>query len=258
MTFGVASRSRTAVAVLLSSISILAVAPAMAQDTGDAGGQRVDSYSGVDFAEDSFSFYSGVIIALNGSFDRDGFLLRLDGSRGEYDYQSEDVIGGKVDAEDDIFDVMVGYQKTIGVVTATGYVGYQHRDIDLSPNDPGNEIQGEESGFIVAFDAETSDEIPHFIGFSTSYSTAFDAFDAMLRVGYNMKRMVVGVEGSYSSEESDESERLGGFATFRFDLSPSMPAELTLSAGHQFVDEGGNSTSGGEGAYGSVGFSIAF
>ena len=236
--------------------ALLAGTPAFAQGAEDNGGQTVISYSGVDVAKDSFSIYSGGMVALSGTFDRDGFVLRADVTRGEYDYLSDTL--GNIDADERIYDVMIGYQRTIGVVTATGFIGFEHRDIDLSPNDPDNAIQGDESGFKAALDAETGDEIPLFLALSTSYSTAFDAFDAMLQVGYNMRRMVIGVEGSYSSLEGDESERLGGFATFRFNLTPTTPAELTVSAGHQFVAEDGNNTSGGEGTYGSVGISFSF
>lgn len=234
-------------------------------DVQDGGSytQRVVSFSGVDVSNDAHSFYGGTLVSLNGDFSRDGFVFRLVGISGDYEYDEATVPGGTVDADDRTFDVMIGYQRTMGVFTATAYVGFEYRDIDLSPADPGNDIQGSEGGFKVALDAETSYEIPFFLSFSGAYSTAFDAYYALIRTGYNGKRFVVGPEGLFGEIDGEEYQRVGGFVTFRFNLTPNMPAELTLNAGHQFVDDdnggvGFASSSGGEGAYGGASFSFSF
>lgn len=253
-----------AAAVLALSMSHLA-APAMAEDGAESSSssQRVISFSGFDVSKDAHSFYSGALVALNGDFGRDGLVFRAIGVASDYEYDEATVPGGSVDADDRTYDVMIGYQATLGVFTATAYVGYEYRDIDLSPADPGNETQGSESGFKVALDAETSDEIPLFLSFSGAYSTAFDAYYALLRTGYNAKRFVVGPEGLVGEIDGSEYQRLGGFVTYRFNLTPSMPAEITLNAGHQFVDDedGGDgfvTPTGGEGAYGGVSMSFSF
>jgi hypothetical protein len=237
--------------------------PAAAQDEGhDSGVQRAISFSGFDFAKDSSSYYSGGILALNKDLSRDGFVLRLMTSSGDFEYEQLAVPGGNVDGDEVSVDAMIGYQATIGLITATAYAGYEYRDIELSPNDPENTIRGTESGFKIAFEAETSDEIPLFAAVDADYSTAFEAWNAMLRLGYNMGRLVLGAEGSVSGVENEESQRLGGFITYRFNLTPSMPAELTADVGHQFVDNEdageGNTTSGGEGTYAGAGLSFSF
>jgi hypothetical protein len=251
-------------AMLALSMSYLA-APAMAENAAESSSssKRVISFSGFDVSEDAHSFYSGALIALNGDFSRDGLVFRALGVVGNYQYDEATVPGGSVDADDGAYDVMIGYQATLGVFTATAYIGYEYRDIDLSPADPGNETQGSESGFKVAMDAQTSDEIPLFVSFSGAYSTAFDAYYAMLRTGYNAKRFVIGPEGLVGEIDGSEYQRLGGFVTYRFNLTPAMPAEITLNAGHQFVDDedGGDgfvTSLGGEGAYGGVSMSFSF
>lgn len=230
---------------------------------GGADTQRVVSFSGFDVSEDAHSFYSGTLIALNGDFSRDGLIFRAIGVSSDYEYREVSVPGGKVDGDDRAIDVMLGYQKTIGVITATAYVGFEYRDIELSPADPANDIQGDEAGFKVALDAQTSDEIPLFLSFSGAYSTAFDSYYALGRLGYNMTRVVVGAEGLLGGIDGEEYQRLGGFITYRFNLTPQMPAELTANVGHQFIDDEGdpdgfNVTTGGEGTYGGVSFSFAF
>lgn len=224
--------------------------------------QSVITTSGADWAKDEQSYYVGILVALNGDFSRDGFIFRLNGNLGGYDYDTDSVAGGRVDVDERSFDVMLGYQKTVGDITGTGYIGFDYQDYDLSPNDPENQVRGTKTGFKVAVEIATGDETPVFVSVDSSYSTAFDSFLADLRVGYNMKWLIVGAEGAYYNVESDDTERLGGFATFRFNFSPTTPAELTLNAGHQFVGESGNAgggnTSGGEGAYGGTSLSFSF
>jgi len=60
--------------------------------------------------------------------------------------------------------------------------------------------------------------------------------------------------------DSFDAQRVGGFATLRFDLSPAVTSELTGYVGRQFTDEDDSheSTRGGEGTYGGVGFSLVF
>lgn len=225
-------------------------------DHGDT--YKVVSFSGVDVAKDSVSFFSGSVFALNGDFERDGLVFRTMGLWGNYDYGSG-VPGVEIDVEDRSLDAMLGYQRVFENFTAIGYAGYDVRDIDLDPDDPTNTVRGTKSGFKVAADIETDSELDLFAGFTGSYSTAFDTYYAELRLGYNMKKFVVGAEGVLLGDDEDESKRLGGFATFRFDITPHTLGELTVNGGYQFVDEdGGASRSGGEGGYVGSTLVVAF
>lgn len=230
--------------------------------SGNDDGQSVILFSGADGAQDARSFYSGALVALNGDFSRDGFVFRLFGLVGDYEYANFDVQGGRVSADEYLFDIMIGYQSTIQNITVSGFVGFEYQKQDLSPDDPENKLRGTKTGFKVAGDLETHD-IPLFVGLYSDYSTAFNTFNALLRVGYDMKSVVLGPEGAFYRVESDDTWRAGGFAKFRFHLSPTTPTELTLYGGHQFVkdDEGtGGATSpaGGEGAYGGINMAISF
>lgn len=62
------------------------------------------------------------------------------------------VPGTDVDVNDRLGDVMIGYQKVFNRFTATGYVGYEIRDIDASPLRRYDTLHGTKSGFKVAFD----------------------------------------------------------------------------------------------------------
>ena len=231
---------------------------AAAQDTSEHV-PTVYTFSGSDWAKNSNSYYFGALISLQRNFNKDGLVLRVLGQLGDFDYRDITVPGGKVDGDMVGGDVMIGYQFTRGFVTATIYVGVDYLDYDLNPDVPTEEIRGDEFGFKVAGDLETSSEVPFFLSLNGSYSTAFDTYYAQLRVGYNARRFVFGPEGAVSGDKSGDIQRLGGFFIYRFDLTPINQAEFTVYAGHQFADDdGGQFGSGDEGTYGGVSFSVSF
>ncbi len=56
-----------------------------------------------------------------------------------------------------------------------------------------------------------------------------------------------------------DATRVGAFLTFDLPITPRLPLEVTLSAGHQFVGSNGTSgTGGGEGTYVGVSFVSVF
>lgn len=214
------------------------------------GNIKVISYTGVDVAKDIWTIYSGNLFALNGDFTRNGLVARTFGWYSNYDYNAG---GTSIDADDRAIDAMLGYLYYFGTTSAIGYVGMEVRDVDLSPDDPDNPVRGTETGFKVALEVETGDENPFYFAFDTSYSTAFDTYYGNLRLGWNRNGTKFGPEGEIWSEEGDVTSRLGAFVVLPFNLRPTLPVEVSLSGGYQWVDEddtdgfGGNR--GGEGAY---------
>ncbi|MGD9670445.1 MAG: cellulose biosynthesis protein BcsS [Hyphomicrobiaceae bacterium] len=221
---------------------------------------KVVTINGVDVSNDAWSVYSYNAFALNGDFSRDGLIFRTLGEWGQYSFSP--FPGTDVDADDRLADVMIGYQKVFSRFTATGYVGYEIRDIDESPYGYLDSMHGTKSGFKVAFDLETKDEEKLYVALDGSYSTAFDSFYGQVRVGYNAGSFIVGPEGWVFSDEGDASWRVGGFAKMPFMLGPTRAAELSIYGGYQFVDDDNNagsfSTHGGEGAYGGAALKLAF
>lgn len=255
-------------AALAGSVVALVPEAASAQDLlsgiSDSGKQAVIVSTSGELSPKAHSGNLEAMVAVNGNLSRDGFIIKLSTTIGKYDYLNTSVPGNSVDVQERQFDALIGYQWGLGLLTVAAYVGFDAQDYDHSPKDPDDPVRGHKNGFMAATDIETNYEVPYYVQSSIAYSTAFDYFTSDLRVGYNMKWLVVGVEGAYYTIESSDTERLGGFALFRFYPAPQVPAELTFDAGYQFVegDEGSGgaqaSTSGGEGAYGGAALSVAF
>ena len=105
--------------------------------------------SGADMTRNADEAYTGAYYAFNGDLSREGFILRLFGTRGFYDYRTIDNDGNYWQG-----DLMVGYQWVRGRVDVGVYVGVDYQNYDIAVPDPFNKLNGSETGFKVAFDLE--------------------------------------------------------------------------------------------------------
>lgn len=256
------------VSILVSSIALLAT-PAAADGmkgygTKGTGFSAEDTkswvvFSGYDIVKDANYSYQGAIVALNGDLGRDGVMLRVYGSQVNYDFKNGDVptTGNGWQA-----DAMIGYKVNRGRFWAAAYIGVDYQNFDITPDDKSAGARGSEVGFKVAADMATlRSEGPLYIGLNGEYSTAFETYWARGRVGYNVPgRVTFGPEFIAMGNVDFDATRVGGFVTFDINLTPKVPLEITLSAGHQFSgnsDNNGTSSStgglgGSEGTYGSI------
>lgn len=224
-----------------------------------AAAKSTVTFSGSDWARDASYFYSGVLLALNRDLGQDGFVLRGFAGVPMYEYDAAAVPGGVVDGDGIQGDLMIGYMWHREHFTFIGYAGVDYQDFDLTPNDPSSKVNGSEVGFKVAGDLTSAYGSPFYWNLHGSYSTAFETYWTRARVGYNAGRFVVGPEFVAMGSEGFDAQRVGGFVSVRIELSPAISSEISAHVGHQFVnDDGQNGSSGGEGTYGGVGFSLVF
>jgi hypothetical protein len=178
----------------------------------------------------------------------------LFGTRGFYDY----TVGG-ADFESRYWqgDVMVGYQWVRGSVDVGLYFGVDYQDHKISPDDPTNELRGSETGAKVVFDLESNGRgnSPLYVALYGSYSTAFDTYYVLGRLGHSFGRFTVGPEAGLLGDESGDAQRLGAFVSFDVPLGHTT-GTLAFSVGHQFGDDTDARKGFDDGIYGTVNFRI--
>ncbi len=209
--------------------------------------------AGFDAAPQSLYWYSEAISALNRDMGKDGVLLRVYGSVAVYEYAAT-AGGGTIDGTLWQLDLMPGYQWVRGAVTFGGFVGVDYQQSQLSPPDPTNAVRGTATGLKLEghyyFD---DDEQPFTASLVGEYSTAFDTYYAELRIGARVgDKLVIGPAASVDGDTGYDAQRLGGHATYAFELTKDVPLEFTLVAGHQFVSSGGAGFGGGAGTFGTL------
>jgi hypothetical protein len=242
--------------------------PALAGGGSYGGGSLKDSgpemtyplvtISGLDVTKNAYESYSGLFYALNGDLNRDGFVLRLLGTMGAYDYRNG---GTKFDADYWQGDAMIGYQWVRGGVDVAVYVGVDYQHHKIEPYDPANDLRGAETGFKVAGDITTNhmSTSPLYFHLGGSYSTAFDTYYGLARVGHKFGHVTIGPEGWVLGDLSGDAQRLGAFLSFDIPISPSMFGTLAVSAGYQFGSgDGFGGRNFDDGMYGTLEFRIAY
>jgi hypothetical protein len=183
-------------------------------------------------------------------------MLRAYGSWNEYDRNPGDGRGLTG-------DVMIGYRFSRGPLEGSIFVGVEVQDFRLSPDDVKEEPRGTEWGFKVAGDISTRYGSPFYAALAGSYSTAFDTYWTRARMGIHRDKLTWGPEAIAMGNVGFDAQRLGGFITIH-DISVLRfrPFDITVSAGHQFVNDNNGTTvggaGGGEGTYGAITFSMAF
>jgi Cellulose biosynthesis protein BcsS len=260
------------VALTAACVGVGASAPAVA---GDGYGQSNIVFpaaivSGADITARAKEGYLGLYFALNGDLDRDGIIVRIlgSGSKFDYSYGANHINGvaaalGKIEGTGWQGDAMVGYQWVRNGFDFSVLVGVDHQDYSLSPNDPFTQLRGSETGFKTAVDLETntSNRGPVYLAMRGAYSTAFDSYYALGRVGMKTGRFAIGPEMWALGDVSGNALRAGGFMLFDIPFSPTRVGQLSFSAGYQWGDESKNTTALGkgyeDGAYGTVKFNLA-
>ncbi|MGE3066549.1 MAG: cellulose biosynthesis protein BcsS [Hyphomicrobiaceae bacterium] len=231
---------------------------AMARGAPQDDRVKVINYGGVDVARNIWTVYSGGLMALNGDLTRNGLVARTFGWYSDIDGSAG---GGK----DRSMDAMLGYLHYFGSVSAIGYIGMEVRDINVYAPATSTRYKDTETGLKLALEVESGDRDPLYFALDSSYSTAFDTFYSQLRLGYNRNGLKIGPEGEIWSEEGDVTSRLGAFVITPFNLTPTLPVELSLSGGYQWVDSKNTISSnglagihGGEGAYVNTTLKVTF
>lgn len=225
-------------------------------------------FTGGEVARDSREGYLGAVWARNHDLSKEGMLFRVMATVGSYEYKENCSITGCVTPQD--FDgrfwqgdVMIGYQWVRERFDMAIYAGVDFATHNISPFHADNPVRGHETGFKVALDLEAHRNIgqQHYYSLEGAYSTAFDTYFLLGRLGLNRNGHIFGVEGWLLGDETGDAQRLGGFYSRDIQLRHDLLAELTVSAGYQFVDDADRictSFFGSEGAYATLNVSFFF
>ena len=191
-------------------------------------------YTGYSYAKDSNYYYAGVWAALNGDWDRSGFIVDGYAAWGDYEYPDSGVAGGTVEGELTELSALLGYQLIVGKVALSAAAGVGWQDNRLSPDDPINPVSGSETDFVAtaSMKAPVGKRIDVRLG--GGYSIVNETYWAKTKIEYKLgeaRRVKVGPEGGFFGNENQNSQRLGAFVTFPI----AERLDLSLAGGFNFV-----------------------
>jgi hypothetical protein len=155
-------------------------APAAAPEKIEYG----NLYFGMDWTSHrSLAGYMGVLYA-PGGMEQSGLRLAAFGLIGDYRYLGGDgeLFRGKFAS----VDALVGWSKVFENGAVTLSIGANYQDHRVRPFDPNNTVQGSKTGFKVQGDLWINPTPVTLVYMLGSYSTAFDTYYAIGRLGYDV------------------------------------------------------------------------
>lgn len=210
-----------------------------------APAEWLNMFGGFTTTPDSNYGEVGGVMALNHNLATDGWLIRLKGGYGHYDYNRAAGLGTGVNFS--TADFMIGYQKYFGPSLFSAYIGANVQDHD-NDSDPAATVRGTEWGVKVRGEYYTPFADRWYGLLVGEYSGAFDSYFAQGKVGYTFAPGIsAGPEVASLGNERFDELRYGGFIAF--DLTKS--AQLILSGGYS-NDNRANSLNDHSGGYGNV------
>jgi len=206
--------------------------PAMAQNAGD----RTAYWAGVDFTDDSTFGYAGAAYALHGTLLDDGWLGRVGLGYGGYEYNTVAVTGLGVDGDNIRANAMIGYQKYFETMLVSGFAGIDYNDHDISPNDPGNDVTGSETGVMAQVEMRKDFDAQTQLNFNLNYSTAYNNYYATTRLERDLGNFKIGPQFTVLGSESFDQKRLGVYVA----TDNLLPVNLSFQAGQSWASRRGD------------------
>jgi Cellulose biosynthesis protein BcsS len=163
-------------------------------------------WAGADISQDVWLVYSGVTVAPMSHIHGDGVRMRVTGGYGEYRY-SDDRAGDiqTFQAKAHFADVLVGYQKRIGELTAKAFVGIATIGHDIAPFDDQTLAIGDEIGAkgVVELWLNMGDRA--WGSLDLSWASAHNTRAARFRMGFRIiHALSLGIEGAVNVDAQGE------------------------------------------------------
>lgn len=208
---------RAVLAALTMAISC--TTPASASPDEPRSGREV--WAGADISDNVWLVYSGVTVAPWSGIHDEGLRFRATGGYGEYNYNSlvGDGAGGthwqRFDARTYYADVLIGYLKRFGELTAKAFVGASMITHDIEPLDEQALAFGDEVGVKGVIELWLNIGERGWGSLDLSWASAHDTRAARARLGYRFwPRISLGVEGGVNMDAQAEC-RVDGNSTSR-------------------------------------------
>lgn len=163
-----------------------------------ASGRQV--WAGADVSANVWLLYSGVTLAPWSPMHDDGFRFRAAGGYGEYSYKSWSAAGGTTldtyEARTYFADLLIGYLKRLGDLTAKAFIGISTISHDIAPSDPQTLAIGDDVGIKGVVELWLNMGERGWSSLDLSWSSAHDTRAVRTRVGYRFwPKLSLGLEG---------------------------------------------------------------
>lgn len=176
---------------------------------------RILFFSGRDIWRNGVFAYGGLLVA-PGSFEQDGFMLKLLWSGGLYRYNAGSLGGAQVIGAETLVQALPGFRIKRGHADIKLFFGPEWQWHWLSPDDPGNSLRGQTFGLRMAGEVWCEPTPITLIAGDASLSSIATSHSAHLALGlrvadeiFNGDGFYIGPEVQYFDSDGYRHRRLG-------------------------------------------------
>jgi hypothetical protein len=210
----------------------------------EPGGPSINAFGGFAGGPDSWFMNAGAVYALNRNLNLPGWLVRLHGGAGSYEYNRRVGLVQTVNFES--VDAMVGYQTFFGAARLTGYVGVNVEN--HNNDDPLATVKGTETGVKVQGEIFAPLNDQAYLFALGTYSSAFNTYFVIGKAGLRVFGPAsIGPEVIALGNDRFDAVRAGPFLAV--DMGRSV--QLIFSGGYSW-DQRADSLNDHSGGYGTV------
>jgi len=221
-----ALRSAMAYRVIVA-VAMLALSPCVQADPQSRDRSR-EFWAGADASAHVWLIYTGATVAPYGDMFRDGLRLRAAAGYGAYTYRGERF--GQIQsfkAETVFSDMLVGYLKRLGPLTAKAFVGASLIQHDLHPFDLQNPVQGLAYGPKAVAEFWLNMGPAAWSSLDLNWTSAHQTYAGRVRAGYRfLDEVSFGAEARVNGNALDKDARGGLFVRYEWD-----GGEISLAGG---------------------------
>jgi Cellulose biosynthesis protein BcsS len=213
-------------AIALSAVSCVFSDSALAEDTEPVERWR-ETWSGVDATGNTWLAYSGVTLAPFSHIHDDGIRIQFSTGYGQYrysGYRHRFIKGRRVSRDPSLLqfqaatqfaEVLAGYLKRFGPLTAKAFVGAAYINHDIRPFDVDNEVQSAEWGPKVGLEFWLNIGDNAWGSLDSSWTSAHQTFSVRSRFGYRiLPTLSIGPEAGINGNAEHINGRAGLFARY--------------------------------------------
>ena len=201
-----------------------------AEDPAPYGWREV--WAGADVSSNVWLLYSGLTVAPYCHMFDDGLRLRIASGYGGYSYEGfrREGLTAKLtsfNARTAFTDVLIGYLKRFGPLTAKGFLGTSLIGHQVVPLDTTNLVQGIDYGPKVVVELWLNMGSDAWQSFDLNWTSAHHTYAGRVRNGYRvLDELSVGVEARIDGNALDKDARGGAFVRYEW-----QGGEVTIAGG---------------------------
>ncbi len=223
-----ALRSAKARQGLGAAMAVLLLGSPCALADPDSAQLLHEVWAGADVSSHAWLLYTGATIAPCGGMFDDGVRFRAATGYGGYTYTGERFAQLRsYTAKTAFADVLIGYLKRLGPLTAKAFVGASAIEHDIRPDDPQNPVNGLEYGPKVVTELWLNMGSAAWSSLDLSWTSAHQTYAGRVRSGYRLLDNVsFGAEGAVNGNALDKDARGGLFLRYEW-----TGGEVSLAGG---------------------------